>query len=60
MEAQLFIYNQEKEMIYTEYVRFLLTLAELNDYAIDQTLALKDGVSYTVHYSVTLPTRDKS
>ena len=60
MEAQLFIYNAEREMIYTEYVQQLFTTQELNDYAIEIAMSLPTAVHYTVHYSATLATRDKS
>lgn len=60
MKAQLFIYNAEMEMIYTEYVQQLFTTQELNDYAIETALSLPSAVHYTVHYSVTLATRDES
>lgn len=60
MEAQLFIYNAEREMIYTEYIQQLFTTTELNDYAIETAMSLPNAVHYTVHYSATLATRDKS
>jgi len=60
MEAQLFIYNAEMEMIYTELIQQLFTTQELNDYAIETAMSLPAAVHYTVHYSATLATRDKS